>query len=284
MRSKLLLLSAVAALAATSASAADVVKGKKKAAPAPVVVVSPWEWTVGGGLTTNYVFRGITQSDNKASVNANAEIRYNFNDTFTGYLGTAGSSVKLTAGDIYASPSLEWDVMGGVRGTFGAFGVDAGAVGYIYPSFTTDAGGPFPTNPTWWEGYVKTTYAINDMVTVGANGFVTPSYLNTGASAQYLAGTVAVKLPMDFAFSGELGRQFIGTTDGAHGKVNLPDYTYWNAGLAYSYKIATLDLRYHDSNLSKAQCSALTWSTTSKYCNAAYVATLSFALTNKDVK
>jgi len=282
MSSKILL-SAVAVLAAvTSASAADLGKGKK-APPAPVVV-SPWEWTVGGGLTTNYIFRGITQSDNKPSVNANAELRYNFNDTFTGYLGTAGSSVKLTSGNVYESPSLEWDAMGGVRGTFGSIGVDVGAVGYIYPSFTTNLNGPFPTTVTWWEGYVKTTYAINDMITVGVNGFATPSFLHSGASAQYVAGTLAVKLPMDIAFSGELGRQFIGKADTKHGSTAYPDYTYWNAGLAYSYKIATLDLRYHDSNLTKSQCSALTWSTTTKYCNAAYVATLSFALTNKDVK
>ena len=280
MRSKILLLSAVAALAATSASAADAVKGKKKAAPAPVVVVSPWDWTVGGGLTTNYIFRGITQSDNKPSVNANAEIRYTFNDTFTGYIGTAGSSVKLTTPD--PSPSLEWDAMGGLRGTFGAFGVDVGAVTYAYPSFTKS--GTFPTSTTWWEGYVKTTYAINDMVTVGVNGFATPSYINTGASAQYIAGTLAVKLPMDLAFSGELGRQFIGTGNKDHFKTAYPDYTYWNAGLSYSYKIATLDLRYHDTNLSKAQCTILTAGTTPKYCNAAYVATLSFALTAKDVK
>ena len=283
MRSKLLL-SAVAALAVTSASAADLAKGKK-APPAPVVV-SPWDWTVGGGLTTNYIFRGITQSDNRPSVNANAEIRYNFNDTFTGYVGTAGSSVKLTSGNAFASPSLEWDAMGGLRGTFGAFGIDVGAVGYIYPSFTTSSatGAPFPTNTTWWEGYVKTTYAINDMITVGVNGFATPSYVHTGASAQYIAGTLAVKLPMDLAFSGELGRQFIGTGDTTHGKTAYPDYTYWNAGLAYSYKIATLDLRYHDSNLSKAQCKTLTADSTPKYCNAAYVATLSFALSAKDVK
>ena len=277
MRSKLLL-SAVAALAVTSASAADLAKGKK-APPAPVVV-SPWDWTVGGGLTTNYIFRGITQSDNRPSVNANAEIRYNFNDTFTGYLGTAGSSVKLTTPA--ASPSLEWDAMGGVRGTFGAFGIDAGAVAYAYPSFTKSS--TFPTTTTWWEGYVKATYAINDMITVGVNGFATPSYIHTGASAQYIAGTLAVKLPMDLAFSGELGRQFIGTGDTTHSKTAYPDYTYWNAGLAYSYKIATLDLRYHDSNLSKAQCQVLTATSTPKYCNAAYVATLSFALSAKDVK
>jgi predicted acyl esterase len=37
-----------------------------------------------------------------------------------------------------------------VRGTFGSFGVDVGAVGYIYPSFRKST--LLPTSTTWWEG------------------------------------------------------------------------------------------------------------------------------------
>ncbi|MDB5545237.1 MAG: hypothetical protein JWO64_2386 [Hyphomicrobiales bacterium] len=281
------LLSAVAVFAITSANAADLASGK--GAPVAPVVVSPWDYTIGAGATTNYLFRGISQSDNKPSVNANAEIRYTFSDMFTGYVGAAASSIKLTNSD--ASPPVELDAIAGVRATIGNFGVDVGAIAYVYPSFTTNGPlGVFPTNPTYWEGYVKTTYAINDNITVGANGFFSPSFLDTGASGQYLAATLAWKLPMDFALSGELGRQFLGTADTKHGGANLPDYTYWNVGASYTYKVATLDLRYHDTNLSKTQCAAITGPSNgvsggaSKYCNAAFVATLSFALTAKDIK
>jgi uncharacterized protein (TIGR02001 family) len=283
MRSKLLLSAAVALAAVTSASAADLGKGKK-APPAPVVV-SPWEWTVGGGLTSNYLFRGISQSDNKPSVNANAELRYNFNDTYVGYLGTAGSSVKLAR--YVDSPSLEWDAIGGVRATYGAFGIDVGAIGYIYPGFTKSS--LLPTTTTWWEGYVKTTYAVNDALTLGVNAFATPSYVHTGAKAQYVAGTAAYKLG-DITFSGELGRQFLGKADVTHGSTNYADYTYWNAGAGYTYKIATVDLRYHSTSLSKSKCYDITGPTNgaggtqSSYCGNTIVGTLSFALTNKDVK
>jgi len=294
MRSKLLLSAAALLAAVSSSSAADLGNGKK-APPAPVVV-SPWEWTVGGGLTTNYLFRGISQSDNKASANANAELRYNFNDTFTGYVGTAGSSVKLTR---WAdSPSLEWDAIGGVRATLGSFGVDAGAIGYIYPKFNygSAVNDVFPTTATWWEGYVKTSYNVSDAFTLGVNGFATPSYIHTGAMAQYVGGTAAYKFG-DFALSGELGRQFIGKTDLTHGsggkKLDLPDYTYWNVGASYTYKIATFDLRYHDTTLNSTKCSLITGptnksatngGTVSSYCGSTVVGTLSFALTSKDVK
>lgn len=293
MRSQLLL-SAVAALAFTSAHAADL--SAAKPAPAAPVVVSPWDFTVGGGATTNYLFRGISQSDNKPSANVNAEVRYTFNDMFLAYIGGAGSSIKLTDQAV-ASPGVELDAIGGVRATFGNFGVDVGAIGYLYPSFTTDPLGPFPTNTSWWEGYAKLSYAVNDNISLGVNAFFTPSYINTGANAQYLSGTFAWKLPYDFALSGEFGHQWIGTSDLTHGVyvgltkvgVNYPDYSYWNVGASYTYKIATLDLRYHDTNLSKVQCAAITGTTNgspdqSKYCKAAFVATLSFSLQGKDLK
>ncbi len=292
MRSKLILLSAVAALAATSASAADVVKGKKKAAPAPVVVVSPWDWTVGAGATTNYIFRGISQSNAQPGVNANAEIRYSLSDAHTLYLGAAGSSVKLTNQD--TSPPVEWDAIGGVRATYGALTFDLGGIGYLYSKVETP-NNVFVTTPNWFEGYLKTSYAVNDAITLGINGFVSPNYLDTGANAQYVSGTAAYKLG-DLVFSGEFGHQFLGKTDAAHtpvsGNRSLPDYNYWNLGAAYTYKLATLDLRYHDSSLSKKGCADITGPTNgvygaasqSKYCNAAVVGTLSFALTSKDVK
>ena len=290
------------ALTGGVASAADLSK-KKAPAPAPVVV-SPWDFTVGGGLTTNYIFRGISQSNNGPSANVNAELRYTISDTWAAYVGTAGSSIKLTDQDV--SPNMELDAIGGVRGTFGAFSTDFGAIAYIYPGLSTPslgkgpAGVIFPTNPTFYEGYVKLGYNITDTISVGANAFYSPSFLDTGAAGTYLSATAKWTLPMDFALSGEFGHQSLGKTDGVHGNLdnpvkynfNMPDYNYWNAGLSYSYKFATLDLRYHGTDLSKKECALITGPTgatgvatsQSKYCGAAYVATLSFALSGKDLK
>ncbi len=285
------------ALTGGVASAADLAK-KKAPAPAPVAV-SPWDFTVGGGLTSNYLFRGISQSNNAPSVNANAELRYTFSDTWAAYVGTAGSSVKLTDQD--QSPNMELDVMGGVRGTFGAFSTDVGVIAYIYPGLKTPTPGlgansvVFPTNPTFYEGYVKLGYNITETISVGANAFYTPSFLDTGANGTYVSATAKWSLPMDFALSGEFGRQYLGTTDTLHvntnndANFNMPDYNYWNAGLSYSYKFATLDLRYHDTDLSKENCANITMGTNgsgtqSKYCGAAVVGTISFALAGKDIK
>ena len=284
---------ALLALSLTSGSAFAADLGKKKApAPAPVVV-SPWDFTVGGGLTSNYIFRGISQSNNAPSVNANAELRYTFSDTWAAYVGTAGSSIKLNAID--PSPTMELDAMGGVRGTFGNLSTDVGAIAYIYPGLKTPTpNAVFATTPTFYEGYVKVGYNITETVNVGANAFYTPSFLDTHATGTYLSATAKWTLPMDFALSGEFGRQYLGTTDAPHaprfGSQALPDYNYWNAGLSYSYKFATLDLRYHSTDLSKAECQQITGPSIStsinqsKYCGAAFVGTISFALSGKDVK
>jgi uncharacterized protein (TIGR02001 family) len=284
---------AIALFAAAPAFAADL---PNKKAPAPVPVVSPWEFTVGGGLTTNYEFRGISQSSNGPGVTALGEIRYNFSDTWAGYVGVSGESIKLNP--YIPNPTMELDVDGGVRGTFGNLTTDVGAWYYGYPNAQFSS--VLPTNPGWYEGYAKVAYNITDWLNVGGNAYFTPSYINTGASGTYTSGTFKVTLPANFSLSGELGRQFLGTEDLVHTNggypltirtgMKLPSYNTWNAGISYAYNFATLDLRYWGTDLSKSNCSLITGpstslaGTTSKYCGSAFVASLNFALTNKDLK
>ncbi len=292
---------AAVALSASSAFAADLLNKKAPAAP---VVVSPWDYTVGGGLTSNYIFRGISQSNNGISGNVNAELRYTINPTWQLYVGSAASSIKLT--NQASSPSVELDAIGGVRATFGNFTVDVGGIYYIYQYDVNEAGnlnsntatGKFwITNPSWYEAYTKVSYAVNDAFTLGVNAFFTPSYLDFGSQGKYLSGTAKYTMG-DFALSGEFGRQWLGNCDATHvtatctgsRSISMPDYNYWNAGVSYAYKLATLDLRYHATDLSKTECSYITGSTLlsgaaqSKYCGTAVVGTISFALQGKDIK
>ena len=268
-----------------SASAADL--AGKKVAPAPVVV-SPWDFDIGAGLTSDYMFRGITQSNHAPSVAAHGELRYNFSDMWQGYVGVAGESIKLTPID--PSPSMELDTYGGVRGTFGAFTTDAGVWGYLYPGLKTPTpNGVFPTQINWVEGYFKAGYNITDAFNVGGNFFYTPSYIAYGADGEYLSLTAKYTIG-DWALSGELGRQLLGKTDVTHGSYQLPSYTTWNVGASYTYKFVTLDLRYWGTNLNKTQAALITGptdvvgGTRSNYADQRIVGTISFALGAKDVK
>ena len=283
-------------LAAAPAFAADLPKKSAAAAP-PVAAVSMFDFALGGKLMSDYNFRGISQSDRKPSGTAYAEGRVNFNETFQGYAGVQAWAVKLPT-----DPSAEVDLYGGVRATFGALAFDVGVMKYWYPGETEfSVARGFVDNwvksADFIEVYGKATYTINEMFTVGANLFYSPNWLNTGATGTYASATAKVTLPYDLSVSGELGRYFLGTTDAFYGSAALPDYTYWNAGVTYTYKVASLDLRYHDTTLSKTECSLVTGNNSalapvgigarndsSRWCGAAFIATLSFDITSANLK
>src|SRR5215813_5629300 len=84
---KKFILTAVAAVAlATPALAAD----KKVAAlAAPEAPPNPWDIEFGGGVTSDYIFRGITQSNHKPSVAAYFEPRYNVTKDLQYYVGVS---------------------------------------------------------------------------------------------------------------------------------------------------------------------------------------------------
>ena len=66
----------------------------------------------------DYVFRGVTQSGHKPSVAAYFEPRYNINSNLQLYAGLSGESIKFAN-----NAAAEIDFYGGIRPTFGPFGL-----------------------------------------------------------------------------------------------------------------------------------------------------------------
>jgi predicted porin len=101
-----------------------------------------------------------------------------------------------------------------------------------------------------------------------------------------------VSLPYDFAVSGEFGRQFLGTSKTYIGSVRYPDYNTWNAGITYTYKQASLDLRYSGTDLNKTECGLITsdpkgltsGSNRSKWCGNTFLATLAVDFVYSELK
>src|SRR4051812_11698106 len=105
---KKLTIAAVAAfaLATGSASAADLVtKAKPVVAPEPPA----WDLAFGSAIASDYIFRGVTQSNHKPSVAAYFEPRYNINKDNQLYLGLGGASI-----DFPNRAAGEVDVYGGL--------------------------------------------------------------------------------------------------------------------------------------------------------------------------
>jgi hypothetical protein len=323
---KKVVLSVVAAVAvaavATPALAADMAVKAKPMAPA--AAPSPWDIAFGGGLMSDYVWRGITQSAHKPSVTAFFEPRYNINSNWQLYAGISGESIKFAN-----NAAAEIDFYGGVRPTFGPLALDFGIWEYWYPGGTCYAGAgvdPACLAPPWASGnvakkdasffevYGKATYTMGDWA-FGPTFFYSPNFLNIGADGEYLSGIVTYTAPASMALfngqvgwyvSGEFGHQWFGTSDAFYGTAAFPngipepDYNTWNVGLGFTWKVFTLDLRYSDTDLSKEECSAFTSDpgatlggtsipinpigATSNWCGATFIAKLSTSLTLGSLK
>ena len=270
-------------VAAGSAFAADL---SLKAPPKPAPF-DPWDIAFGGGIMSDYVFRGITQSNHNPSVTGYFEPRYNLKKDLQLYVGTSAESISFAN-----HAAAEIDVYGGIRPTFGSLALDFGVWGYLYPggqcqeSFpggvaVCPSGSPLALGPdftqikqnlSFYEAYGKVNWTINGNLALGANEFYTPSFQNSGAWGDYASVMAKATAPAAwFGSSGvgayasaEIGRQWFGTTDAfyrvtaAPVGIPYPSYNTWNIGIAFTYKVFTLDLRYSDTNLSKGDCAALT--------------------------
>ena len=322
---------AVAALLAVgigAASAADLPAKVYKKAPPVADIVSPWDIAFGSAIMSDYVFRGVTQSNHKPSVAAYFEPRYNVNKDLQLYVGTSFESISFAN-----RAAAEVDIYGGIRPTFGAFAFDFGVWGYLYPGGTCQegllgaggigapvcpAGSPAALGPgffqmkkdvSFFEGYGKVNWTINDYFAVGANEYYSPNFLNSGAWGDYASITAKATAPgtwfgtsgIGAYLSGEFGRQWLGTSDSFYrispllAGIKYADYNTWNVGIGFTYKVFTLDLRYSDSDLNKANCAAFTSAfnastpTTptainpagigSNWCGSAFIAKLSADLT-----
>jgi hypothetical protein len=200
-----------------------------------------------------------------------------------------------------------------------------GAAG-LGPSGCADKGGgptagPFVPNPnvqplggnetlkndSFWEVYGKATYTFNDQWAAGIQEWYSPSVVNTGAWGFFTTGNVTYTAPstwftngLGMYFSGDIGYWDLGTSNIFYATgvapfatgVKYTSYATWDLGLGFTYKILTLDLRYYDTNLNKAQCNVFTSAENSTFspgnvsaqnpnglgtnwCSAAFVAKLS---------
>ena len=102
---------------------------------APAEAKSPHTITGNFGIFTQYIFRGLTQTNGSPA----AQGGFDYSHSSGLYAGTWLSNISWLmdspAVTGYSSSSLELDMYGGYKGTFGAsdFGYDVGVLKYYYP-------------------------------------------------------------------------------------------------------------------------------------------------------
>ncbi len=137
------------------------------AAPAAVLAQdSPHVFTANVGLFSEYIFRGVTQTQGDPAVQGG----FDYSHTPTGlYAGTWASNISwLQDFNTYQSSSIEWDFYGGIKRNIGStdFYFDVGTIYYWFPG---DRIAGWSANT--WEAYVglgwkwlgvKASYSLRD--------------------------------------------------------------------------------------------------------------------------
>jgi uncharacterized protein (TIGR02001 family) len=206
------------------------------------------QFSVKAGVASDYIYRGVTLSDRKPAVGAGVEASYRWL-----YAGATAASVKLPS-----QPSAEFTVGGGLRPTWGPVEFDLGITYFAYPGETP--GGP--TNGIeYWETAFRAVSPVGELIRVAAGYAYSPNVSNTGAWSHYAAAGFGFEVPAQLlppdigvSFTTAAGYSWFGRQVPALGGFALPAYLNWQAGVTFSYKSLNIDLRYHDTNLSKENC------------------------------
>lgn len=229
-------------------------------------------------LTTNYMFRGISQSDNEPAIQGSLGYSLGTKDfdvdmggyDISAYAGVWGSNVDFKDGD-EAQVELDWSF--GLTGDIGDTGL-GWTLGGIYYNYPGAAG---RLNYDYWEIYPALSFTPKelDWLTVGVSMNYSPDYFGASGDAYYPNGTVSVLIPgipkkwFELTANGGIGYQFIEKNN----NYGTPSYLTWTLGLTANIRGVNVGVAYYDTNLSHNDC----FGGTQNWCDSRFVGTLSYA-------
>lgn len=183
---------------------------------------------VSGNLTftSDYVFRGVSQSDEKAALQGGFDYEHE-----TGlHAGVWGSNIDFNNPQ---DGSLELDIYAGFANEVGAISYDVGGIYYAYP------GAENSLNYNFWEVYANAGYDF-DMFSVNAGANYSPEFFGKAGDALYYYAGVDVPLPYEVGLSAHIGQQDID---------EATDYSDWSVGLSKNWMEFDWGVTYTDTNL-----------------------------------
>lgn len=237
--------SAIAVTAALSMSA--VVQAQT---PAPAAEVKPPAdpYTITGnfGIYSQYVFRGLTQTDGKPAFQGG----FDFTHTNGWYAGTWGSNISWIHDQGSASPcdhgcSLEWDLYGGYRYAINDdWGTDVGVLYYFYPGSYL----PGAIKPNTTEVYASIAWKWLSLK-------FSDSLTNTFGVSD-AKGTYYLDLSANYPINDVLTLNAHVGTQQYHGNGGSNDdafsYTDWKLGVTWVYNGYNIGAYWTDSNAKDA--------------------------------
>ena len=178
-------------------------------------------------FATDYLFRGVSQTDNKPAVQGS----FDYKHPIGAYLGIWGSNVD----DYVSKGNVELDVYGGYgRELFTDLNMDVSLIYYYYPSSGDDP------RKSYGEGHLGLDYTFKELPLspklIGGYNY-SPNFFGQDGDAHYGSGRLELSLPFELTLSGLVGYQWVegnqttGKGNGDNGHDGY-DYTHWRIGVS----------------------------------------------------
>jgi uncharacterized protein (TIGR02001 family) len=244
---------------------------------------SPHTFTGNVGLFSQYIFRGLTQTNGEPALQGGADYSHSsgfylggwgsnvswYEETNVGSLaapiklsqpGAAGGNFRATGSN---SNSLELDFYGGWKNTWGDWGLDVGLLQYYYPGTYNNLGGYF-SKPNTLEIYGAVSWK---WITLKYSNSLSDAFgVKSSKGSDYLDLSAGVPLGASgFTLGLHVGKQrFDGTSPvwdfgfgaGSGVKNNIMDYTDYKLSIAKEWAGLNWTAAYTTTN-TKATTTAL---------------------------
>jgi uncharacterized protein (TIGR02001 family) len=193
-----------------------------------------FSWSVNAAITSDYVFRGVSQSDNDPAVQAGFDATWGIL-----YAGLWGTSVD---DDFVGGSDAEIDFYAGIKPTLGPATFDFGVLYYWYPGSTSAGAG----DPDVIELKAGVSGEILPKLSAAQTFYWSPEAAYDAGEYWVSETSLAYALPKVFVFDPSIGGT-IGYVDNLDN--DDADYTYWNAGITLGYDKFSFDFRYWDTDV-----------------------------------
>jgi uncharacterized protein (TIGR02001 family) len=183
-------------------------------------------------LTTDYLFRGVSQTSNSPAAQVELDVTYGI---LYGYVW--GSNID------YAD-SIELDYGLGITPKWGPITFNFAGLAYTYPGFNDQL--------AYFEALAGATWT-GGAWTIGIKDYWSPNNFQAFGNSNAIEGQVT------YAFTGKLWNFFTPSISGGVGyqsyEIVASDYTYWNAGLTLGFLDRwSADIRYWDTTYDETEC------------------------------
>lgn len=221
---------------------------------APAEEGRKFTYSVNAAVTTDYIFRGISQSSENPAVSAGFDATYGIF-----YVGFWGSNVDFDNDDLVGvDASVEMDVYAGIKPVVGPVTFDLGVIGYLYPGADDDFPSPIAGDNFEEADYVELKLGASitpfTNATLGVTAYWSPDFTGFVDEAFAVEGTAGYTFSAIGRFtpsvSGLVGYQTGDAQSGVGLDLAEDEYTYWNVGASLAFDKFTLDVRYWDTDVS----------------------------------